>query len=104
MNPAAAVAVALALEEGVHQSELVLFSHQIWVAVDWTGDVVAVRAALPTDVPRVKAELAKLLGLDLTPTLKLIDPDRPASRASVFLTAALQQRQPAQRHSRAPRS
>ncbi len=91
MNPASAAAVAAELEEGVHHF-LTLFGHDVWIVVDWAGDVIAVRTALPRDSARVIRELEQLAGIEAQPSLKLIDPDRPASRASVLLAAAIQHR------------
>ncbi len=102
MNPATATALAADLEEGVHRFPITLFGHDIWIVVDWAGDVVGVRAALPRDSARVIAELELLADIEAQPGLKLIDPDRPASRTSVLLAAALQHRLPRPGH--APRA
>ncbi len=102
MTTASAAAVAADLEEGVHRLPITLFGHDVWIVVDWAGDVIGVRTALPRDSARVIRELDELAGIEPQPGLKLIDPDRPASRASVLLAAALQSRRHQSRGSAPP--
>jgi hypothetical protein len=86
MNPAAAAA---GREAGVYRSNEKLFGFDVWYAVDWTGDVVAVRVVPKEEAPRALLELAEIAGVDSTPPLTLVAPGRGASRASVLLAAVL---------------